>query len=49
MTFAVAQQLVAQGVAILDEAEVAILLAVDDEVFPFLDRLLGFKNVLETL
>src|SRR5262249_54416298 len=47
LPFAVAQQLVANRVAVPDEAEIAILVADDDQVLALLDQALALDDALE--
>ena len=44
LAFAVAQELVAGGIALLDEAELAEFVSVEDEIAPLLDGLFGFDQ-----
>ena len=47
LPLAVAQQLVADGVAVLDEAELAIFVAVGDQVAPLADRQFAVDDIVE--
>ncbi len=49
LPLAVAQQLVAHGVAVLHEAELAVFVAVGDQIAPFADHQFAVDDVVEAL